>query len=83
MSRSTSWLKKEFDKLMAENAEESDKKDEPETEGSRRRHCQKPLRKKMQKRIPLRKKLHPAQASIEEVLMNGKRQTCTEIAIAS
>ena len=61
-------LKKEFDKLMAENAEESDKKDEPETEAKPEETLSEAIEEENAEEDTIEEKAASAQASIEEVL---------------
>lgn len=77
-------LKKEFDKLMAENAEESDKKDEPETEAKPEETLSEAIEEENAEEDTIEEKAASAQASIEEVLDEWeKTKHAAEIAIAA
>ena len=77
-------LKKEFDKLMAENAEESDKKDEPETEAKPEETFSEAIEEENAEEDTIEEKAASAQASIEEVLDEWeKTKHAAEIAIAA
>ena len=77
-------LKKEFDKLMAENAEESDKKDEPETEAKPEETLSEAIEEENAEEDTIEEKAASAQASIEEVLDEWeKTKQAAEIAIAA
>lgn len=77
-------LKKEFDKLMAENAEESDKKDEPETEAKPEETLSEDIEEENAEEDTIEEKAASAQASIEEVLDEWeKTKHAAEIAIAA
>lgn len=77
-------LKKEFDKLMAENAEESDKKDEPETEAKPEETLSEAIEEENAEEDTIEEKAVSAQASIEEVLDEWeKTKHAAEIAIAA
>ena len=77
-------LKKEFDKLRAENAEESDKKDEPETEAKPEETLSEAIEEENAEEDTIEEKAASAQASIEEVLDEWeKTKHAAEIAIAA
>lgn len=77
-------LKKEFDKLMAENAEEFDKKDEPETEAKPEETLSEAIEEENAEEDTIEEKAASAQASIEEVLDEWeKTKHAAEIAIAA
>lgn len=77
-------LKKEFDKLMAENAEESDKKDEPETEAKPEETLSEAIEEENAEEDTIEEKAASAQASIEEVLDEWeKTKHAAEITIAA
>lgn len=77
-------LKKEFDKLMAENAEESGKKEEPDTEAKPEEMLADAIAEENAEEDTIEEKAASAQASIEEVLDEWeKTKHAAKIAIAA